>query len=150
MNLQQKINDYVRIILNKFKRTSTDSLEINETLSRLDTITKNQIWYRGDSYEIKQMFSQCSDYFGSNAFWLKAPNSHKVACRHYPMPQIIVDTLTSICTALPSCGLSFTISSRICGMPRCSSRSAGAPGSSRRKPARPPGSAYGSGSTAAD
>lgn len=97
MNLQQKINDYVRLILNKFKGTSKDSLEINETLSRLDTITKNQIWYRGDSYEIKQMFSQCSDYFGSNSFWIKAPNSHKVACRHYPMAQIIVDTLSSIC-----------------------------------------------------
>ena len=55
MNLQQKINDYVRLILNKFKGTSKDSLEINETLSRLDTITKNQIWYRGDSYEIKQI-----------------------------------------------------------------------------------------------
>lgn len=97
MNLQQKINDYIRLILNKFKRTSTDSLEINETLSRLDTITKNQIWYRGDSYEIKQMFSQCSDYFGNNSFWIKGANSKKAPCRHYPMPQIIVDTLTSIC-----------------------------------------------------
>lgn len=97
MNLQQKINDYIRLILNKFKRTSTDSLEINETLSRLDTITKNQIWYRGDSYEIKQMFSQCSDYFGSNSFWIKGANSKKAPCRHYPMPQIIVDTLSSIC-----------------------------------------------------
>lgn len=98
MTIKETINDFVRLIMNKFKRTTRDSLEINETLSRLDTITKNQIWYRGDTYEIKQMFGQCSDYFGSNSFWIKAPNSYKVACRHYPLPQVIVDTLANITT----------------------------------------------------
>ncbi len=97
MKLYEKISDYIRIILNKFKKSDIDNLEIYESISRLDTITKNQIWYRGDEYEIKQMYGQKSDYFGSNSFWIKAIKG-KIACRHYPLPQVIVDTLTNLCT----------------------------------------------------
>ena len=98
MTLKEKIIDYVRLILHKFQRTTTNSLEINETMNRLDTITKNQIWYRGEPYEIKQMYQQGSDFFGSQSFWIKGANSRKIAMRHYPLPQVIVDTLTSICS----------------------------------------------------
>lgn len=98
MTLQEKIADYVRLILHKFNKTTNNNIEVNESLNRLDTITKNQIWYRGEQFEIKQMYAQAPDYFGSNAFWTKAPNSSKMITRHYPMPQIIVDTITSICS----------------------------------------------------
>lgn len=98
MTLQEKIRDYVRIILHKFQRTTANSLEVNETLNRIDTITKNQIWYRGEPFEIKQMYAQQSDFFGSQSFWIKGADSNKIATRHYQLPQIIIDTLTSICS----------------------------------------------------
>lgn len=96
MTLKEKVNDYIRSIMNKFKQTKSVNFRINEQIERLDSITKNQVWYRGEPSEISQMYQQNQDFFGKEAFWAKAPSSNKVATRHYPLPQTVVDVLTNL------------------------------------------------------
>lgn len=98
MTLSEKIVSYIKNILSKFTKTTESNFTITETLNRLDTITKNQVWYRGEPFEIQQMYEQAYDYFGGESFWNVAPSSHKISMKHYPLPQVIVDTLTSVCS----------------------------------------------------
>jgi hypothetical protein len=55
---------------------------------------KNEIWYRGDSEELLQLYRQLGSTDGS--FWSSVPGNNRIRKIHTGLPGLIADTLTDI------------------------------------------------------
>lgn len=68
---------------------------INELLDFDSNVAVNKIWYRGESYELKQLYEQLNDnQFG---FWGSVPTKGiEIRKIHTGLPKIIVNTLSSV------------------------------------------------------
>lgn len=72
------------------------SLQIDELLDFEANAFVNEIWYRGDGYELEQLYKSIPDY--KYSFW-GATSTRGLEIRkiHTGLPKIIVNTLTNIC-----------------------------------------------------
>lgn len=72
-------------------------VNIQELLDYEANAIKNRIWYRGDSYEIQQLYDNIAQGNMIRMFWASRPTPgmelHKL---HTGIPAVIIDTLTGI------------------------------------------------------
>lgn len=72
------------------------SVNINELFDFDGNAFVNEIWYRGDGYELEQLYKSIPDY--KYSFWGAAcTKGLEIRKIHTGLPKIIVNTLTSIC-----------------------------------------------------
>lgn len=71
-------------------------LQIDELLDFEANAFVNEIWYRGDGYEIEQLYQSIPDYKFS--FWgATSTKGLEIRKIHSGLPKLIVNTLTNIC-----------------------------------------------------
>ena len=78
--------------------TSADGLQIqiDELLDFEANAFVNEIWFRGDSYELEQLYKSIPDY--KYSFWGATSTSGlEIRKIHTGLPKIIVNTLTNVC-----------------------------------------------------
>lgn len=79
------------------KPAETIMININESMDFQANAAKNRIWYRGDSLELSQLYSQLSNAGTLYNFWAaKSSPGMEMRKIHTGLPGIIVDTLASI------------------------------------------------------
>ena len=72
------------------------SVDIEELFDFDGNAFVNQIWYRGDGYELEQLYQSVPDY--KYSFWGAAMTKGlEIRKIHTGLPKIIVNTLTNIC-----------------------------------------------------
>lgn len=72
------------------------SLQIDELLDFDANAFVNEIWYRGDGYELEQLYKSIPDY--KYSFWgATSTKGLEIRKIHTGLPKIIVNTLTNIC-----------------------------------------------------
>ncbi len=62
-------------------------------------VMQAKIWYRGDSDELSQFFSQTNKNGKKTGFWESVPQSERIRKIHIGIPAIIADTLAYIVTS---------------------------------------------------
>ena len=73
------------------------SITINEPLSFETEVIRNKIWYRGDAYELEQLYKQIGVGYGEGSrFWAAVPETENIRKIHSGLPAMIVDTLAYI------------------------------------------------------
>lgn len=98
MKISDKIKNYIRNWLNVRESISSRTFDIQEMRDFRLQAYLNDMWYRGDSDELHQFYTQIEDATGRTAFW-QASNSHsaiKIRKIHTGIPAIIVDRLVDI------------------------------------------------------
>ena len=72
------------------------SLQIDELLDFEANAFVNEIWFRGDGYELEQLYKSIPDY--KYSFWgATSTKGLEIRKIHTGLPKIIVNTLTNIC-----------------------------------------------------
>lgn len=75
-------------------------ITINELLTKEQNAAKNRIWYRGDSYELSQLYKQIGDVSIGLTFWgAKSTPGMEIRKIHTGIPGLIVDRLAEITLA---------------------------------------------------
>lgn len=97
-----KMADSIRTGIKSFLRIepaiNLSEILINEKLNFETNAIKNTIWYRGDSEEISQLYSQMDAQ--STMFWkATCTKGREIRKIHTGLPSLIVDTLVSITIA---------------------------------------------------
>ena len=89
------IKNALRSFLNLTEANSLN-IQIDELLDFEANAFVNEIWFRGDSYELEQLYKSIPDY--KYSFW-GATSTRGLEIRkiHTGLPKIIVNTLTNIC-----------------------------------------------------
>lgn len=92
MGLGGRIKDMIKGWLD-INEASQQQFNIYEMFNFDTNAIRNEIWYRGDPFELSQFYKQIND---SNAyFWSSVPDI-KIRKIHSGLPALIVDTLTGI------------------------------------------------------
>lgn len=79
---------------------SPSSINITETLDYEGNAVKNRVWYRGDSFELEQLYSQISQGIQRQSFWAaKTSPGMEINKIHTGLPAQIVDILVSVALA---------------------------------------------------
>lgn len=74
---------------------SEQQIQIQESMTEETRIAKNTIWYRGDAYELSQLYQQLP--YKRDSFWgAVASAGLEIRKIHTGLPALIVDTLTDI------------------------------------------------------
>lgn len=98
MKLFENIKEGIRNRMKSFLRLDdAQILQINITkgLDEETKIAKNTIWYRGDAFELTQLYKQLPNK--QDTFWGAVPTTGmEIRKIHTGMPSLIVDTLTDI------------------------------------------------------
>lgn len=98
MKLFENLKEGIRTKMKSFLRLDqAQTLQINITqgLDEETRIAKNTIWYRGDTYELAQLYKQLPNK--QDTFWGAVPTvGMEIRKIHTGMPSLIVDTLTDI------------------------------------------------------
>ncbi len=98
MKLFENLKEGIRTKMKSFLRLDqAQTLQINITqgLDEETRIAKNTIWYRGDTYELAQLYKQLPNK--QDTFWGAVPTAGmEIRKIHTGMPSLIVDTLTDI------------------------------------------------------
>lgn len=90
-NIKKGIRDWLNIDTNQY------SIQINELFDFEATAIRNRIWYRGDSNELEQMYTQNMEYADKYKFWAsKSTPGMEMRKIHTGLPGLIVTTLVSI------------------------------------------------------
>lgn len=98
-NLSNNIKRGIRSWLNVQEASPTNIL-INEPLDYEANAIKNRIWYRGDSEELQQLYSQIDTGVDKYKFWAcKSTPGQEIRKIHTGLPALIVDTLAGITLA---------------------------------------------------
>lgn len=73
------------------------SIRVLESIDFETNVFKNRIWYRGDSSELHQFYTQYNDMMGNVKFW-QSESSNGIDFRkmHSGLPALIVDVLNDI------------------------------------------------------
>ena len=95
-NLSNNIKRGIRSWLNVQEASPTNIL-INEPLDYEANAIKNRIWYRGDSEELQQLYSQIDTGVDKYKFWAcKSTPGQEIRKIHTGLPALVVDTLAGI------------------------------------------------------
>lgn len=98
-NLNNNIKRGIRSWLNVQEASPTNIL-INEPLDYEANAIKNRIWYRGDSEELQQLYSQIDTGVDRYKFWAcKSTSGQEIRKIHTGLPALVVDTLAGITLA---------------------------------------------------
>lgn len=98
-NLSNNIKRGIRSWLNVQEASPTNIL-INEPLDYEANAIKNRIWYRGDSEELQQLYSQIDTGVDKYKFWAcKSTPGQEIRKIHTGLPALVVDTLAGITLA---------------------------------------------------
>lgn len=94
----EKIKQGVRNMLRSFlqiQEAQPTNFTIHELMDYEGNAFKNNIWYRGDSYELDQLYKQIPNT--NCSFWGSVPTAGmEIIKKHTGLPKIIVNTLSSI------------------------------------------------------
>ena len=94
MGLVNMIRNGMRSFL-QLKEAQPNQIIINEAMTFEDNAAKNQIWYRGESFELAQLFSQLQNT--KNSFWgANSSQGQEIRKIHTGIPGLIVDRLVDI------------------------------------------------------
>lgn len=97
--LNNNIKRGIRSWLNVQEASPTNIL-INEPLDYEANAIKNRIWYRGDSEELQQLYSQIDTGVDRYKFWAcKSTPGQEIRKIHTGLPALVVDTLAGITLA---------------------------------------------------
>lgn len=97
--LSENVKRGIRSWLNVQEASPTNIL-INEPLDYEANAIKNRIWYRGDSEELQQLYSQIDTGVDKYKFWAcKSTPGQEIRKIHTGLPALVVDTLTGITLA---------------------------------------------------
>lgn len=79
----------------RIQSATPHTIYINERLDRESNAIKNKIWYRGDSYELSELYKQLDG--DSTRFWAAVPSvGMRIRKIHTGLPALIVKCLTDI------------------------------------------------------
>ncbi len=96
MSIGGRIKQMVRNFL-EIEEPQGMSVQIEQLMDEEAEIFKNEIWYRGDSNELEQLYLQLSDRLANRHFWGSKPtkgmNIRKI---HLGLPSTIVDVYADI------------------------------------------------------
>lgn len=99
MGLMDKVKYNIRKWLN-IREGQPNMIEITELLNREQNIAKNRIWYRGDSYELAQLYKQIGNSLIGLTFWgARSTPGMEIRKIHTGIPGLIVDRLVEITLA---------------------------------------------------
>lgn len=97
MNISEKFIKTMRSVF-RIKKSDINTLEVSELLTYKANCFKNNIWYRGDSYELDQLYKQISNHNAN--FWGSVPTKGlEIRKIHTGLPKTIVNTLCNIVTS---------------------------------------------------
>lgn len=100
MGLIKKMSDNIKRGIKSWlsiQDASPSMIMINETLDYEANAIKNRIWYRGDSNELQQLYSQIDAGIDRYKFWAgRSSPGQEMRKIHTGLPALIVDTLTGI------------------------------------------------------
>lgn len=97
--LSENVKRGIRSWLN-VQEASPANILINETLDYEANAIKNRIWYRGDSEELQQLYSQIDTGVDRYKFWAcKSTPGQEIRKIHTGLPTLVVDTLAGITLA---------------------------------------------------
>lgn len=75
---------------------SEQTFTLMESTTFQTEIMRSKLWYRGDSDELLQFFSQVNKYGQKTSFWESVPINEQIRKIHSGLPAIIADTLAYI------------------------------------------------------
>ena len=79
----------------QLQEAQNSTIYIQENLTQEANIIKNKIWYRGDSYELDQLYKQINN--NNHSFWGTVPTvGMEIRKIHTGLPKLIVNTLVNI------------------------------------------------------
>lgn len=91
-NIKRGIRSWLNVI-----PANGNSIQINEVLDFEANAIRNRIWYRGDSNELEQMYSQMTEYADKYKFWAsKCTAGMEMRKIHTGLPGLIVRILAGI------------------------------------------------------
>lgn len=103
MKIVQNITDSVRNGLRSFLQiepATTATFNVQETLDFESNVYKNQIWYRGDSDELSQLYSMMPGISNKTRFWAAvATQGREIRKIHTGLPAMMIDVLVSLTLA---------------------------------------------------
>ena len=103
MGVIQKLGDNIKKGLRSWLQIQPASpykIQINEVLDFELSAIRNRIWYRGDSNELEQMYTQNPDYADKYKFWAsKCSPGMEMRKIHTGLPGLIIRTINSIVVA---------------------------------------------------
>lgn len=92
MGLGGRIKDMIKGWLD-INEASQQQFNIYEMFNFDTNAIRNEIWYRGDPFELSQFYKQIND---SNAYFWSSVPSIKIRKIHTGLPALMIDTLTGI------------------------------------------------------
>ena len=94
MKIAEKVRNFMRSFL-RIQEAQTTSFNIQESMNYETNVFKNRIWYRGDSYELEQLYKQLQN--NNFSFWGSVPTvGMEIRKIHTGLPKIIVNKLADI------------------------------------------------------
>lgn len=94
MKIVEKVRNMVRNFL-RIEQAQPSNFYINERMNYEANVFKNRIWYRGDSYELEQLYKQLPN--NNFSFWGSVPTAGmEIRKIHTGLPKIIVNKLVDI------------------------------------------------------
>ena len=94
MKIAEKVRKFMRSFL-RIQEAQTTNFNIQESMNYETTVFKNKIWYRGDSYELEQLYKQLQN--NNFSFWGSVPTvGMEIRKIHTGLPKIIVNKLADI------------------------------------------------------
>ena len=98
MSWSDKVKERIRNFL-EIKEPQGVSITVEQLFDFEGEAFRNELWRRGDAYELHQFYSNLTDAISSKYFWAGRPtkgmNIRKV---HTGLPSLVVKTLTNVCT----------------------------------------------------
>ena len=97
MSIIDKVRNAMRSFL-QIEPAQTAGITIMEQLDYLSNAAKNRIWYRGNAWELSQLYKQIST--DRSMFWAAVPTrGMEIRKAHTGIPKLIVDILTAVVMA---------------------------------------------------
>lgn len=97
MSIIDKVRNAMRSFL-QIEPAQTAGITIMEQLDYLSNAAKNRIWYRGNGWELSQLYKQISA--GRSMFWAAVPTKGmEIRKAHTGIPKLMVDVLTAVVMA---------------------------------------------------
>lgn len=97
MSIIDKVRSAMRSFL-QIEPAQTAGITIMEQLDYLSNAAKNRIWYRGNGWELSQLYKQIST--DRSMFWAAVPTKGmEIRKAHTGVPKLMVDVLTAVVMA---------------------------------------------------
>ena len=97
MGLIDKMRNAMRSFL-QIEPAASAGITITEQLDYQANAAKNRIWYRGDSFELSQLYKQINS--DRSMFWAAVPTrGMEIRKAHTGIPKLMVDVLTAVVMA---------------------------------------------------